>query len=755
MGDESGAFGVRIRAHRLAAGFTQEQLAERAGLSAQAVGALERGDRRFPYRDTVTRLADALNLDKRQRDNLITAARRPRRPQPSTPLRTPRQLPAGPIRFVGRQPELAHVTAELRSPTGVSVHVIVGMGGIGKTSFALQVGHQVADRFPEGQVYVDLRGVASGEPMSPVDAMRRVVGAVGILPDEAPSAVDEAASWYRSALAGRRLLLVLDNASDAAQVTPLLPGAAGCGVIITSRTAMGGLASARQLTLEPLSLAEALDLLTTAAGEARLAAEPSESIEVVRLCGRHPLAVHLAGARLSARPDWPVSHLVQRLATEHGRLDALDMADVSVRASLAVSLDQLTASGARRDIQAASAFLLLGAAGHADFSTVLAGQVLGLPAHEASQVLERLADLHLLQASSPDRYRLHDLLRVFARERAAVLPDHERAAALDRVVDLFAAVAWRGLRLLWSSGMRRTWAEESWTATAPSFQDSTEAFEWLEDHRPHIVTTSAASAGHPHTRKELLARLALGIMPFYLSREYGADWVDICEHALCADVDPLTEALLRMDLGLALTSRASGDHLDALAHMHRSLAMLEQVGTPDHVVTCLTNITHICLVDEDLATGFEYGRRALQACRDMDSVSGEAMALMNLGLLHRAAGDHPQALVALERCVTMFEELNELHRAAAGLQAIGGILRAEGSPTFAAVQLRRSANLSAQVGDPLYQTAALEELGLVHLDVADTGMAATVLNEALSIARKHGLHRKEMSILNHLEKIAS
>jgi transcriptional regulator with XRE-family HTH domain len=294
------SLGALIRGHRLTAGLTQEALAERAGLSSQAVGALERGDRRFPHRETVTRLAEALRLTDDQHAGLVEAARRrgtPRRQAPGPPR--PRQLPPDIAHFTGRAEIVEAVCRGLECSDAVAVWAVAGMGGVGKTALSVHIGHRMAARFPDGQLFLDLRSTAA---LAPREAVGQLLRALGATKEGDAADLDEAAARLRSVLAGRRTLLILDNAASVEQVAPLLPGTAGCAALITSRRTLDALPQARHVRLDVLSDAESLALLAANAGQARVDAEPEAAARIVRYCAGLPLALRLAGARLAARP---------------------------------------------------------------------------------------------------------------------------------------------------------------------------------------------------------------------------------------------------------------------------------------------------------------------------------------------------------------------------------------------------------------------------------------------------------------------
>ncbi|MEV0155145.1 BTAD domain-containing putative transcriptional regulator [Micromonospora sp. NPDC050686] len=355
----------------------------------------------------------------------------------------PAQLPADPADFTGRSREVAALTAALSPvpPAGsVPVQLILGPGGVGKSVLAAHVAHQVATEYPDGQLYADLRGTAD-QPAAAHEILGRFLRAL----DQAstvrlPSSGVERAERYRTLLAGRRVLVVLDNARDERQIRPLLPGSATCGVLVTSRRRLAGLAGSRTVELEVMPPQQAETLLSAVIGSDRATAEPDAVHRVVQFCGGLPLAVRVAGARLANRRSWPVHLLADRLADERHRLDELSAGDQDVRMCIATSYQQL-------DPSARVALRVCGMLGMNDFPSWILAAALDLPPTEAERVLERLVDVHLVDAVAVDqlgqvRYGLHDLVRLYAWEQARVEdPDRVIHGRVLRVVAAWHQIA--------------------------------------------------------------------------------------------------------------------------------------------------------------------------------------------------------------------------------------------------------------------------------------------------------------------------
>jgi DNA-binding SARP family transcriptional activator len=460
----------------------------RSGRQADALGA---------YRELRARLVDELGIEpgpelRQLHQEILTSDRAaategaPAAWVPPSPP-APRQLPADIATFTGRDAECAQLELALGGDRGGAMRVaaVHGAAGIGKSAVAVHVAHALADRFEDGQLYVNLQGAGPGAgSLEPLEVLGRFLRALGVGGGNLPATLDEAAACFRSQVAGRRVLVVLDNARDAEQVEPLLPGSPTCAVLVTSRRMIASPRGAGDLRLGMLAPAEAVALLGRLAGERRLASEREAAAEVARWCGYLPLALRIAAARLASRPRWPVRALADRLANQQRRLDELELPDVGVRASFEVSHRELRDSADRLDREAAAAFGLLGVPDGPDLGVVAAACLLDRPAAGTEPVLERLVDAQLLEAQQPGRYRLHDLLRLYARERtAASLPRDEVAAALDRSLRMYTATAWRTLALLRPGDPRLARSKPRWSEGGLPFANAGAA---LERGRPAV-----------------------------------------------------------------------------------------------------------------------------------------------------------------------------------------------------------------------------------------------------------------------------
>jgi tetratricopeptide (TPR) repeat protein len=632
----------------------------------------------------------------------------------------PAELPPDVTRFAGRQDDLEALLAAVpgRPVPGLGAPVVLGVfgaGGTGKSVLTTRLAHEVAGRYPDGQVFVELRG-ASPEPVDPHEVMRRVLHAFGVAAADVPEDPGARQALYRSVLADRRVLLYLDDAGADEQVRPLLPAARGCLVLVTARPSLLGSGLTAWRDLGALSDEAALAVLRVAvAGHARgtpgaggpgpaadrLAAETEATAEVVRLCGRLPLALGIAGARLRSRPQWRVADLAARLADERRRLDELHAGGNDVRASIASSYAELAPETART-------FRLLSLAGYASFGPGVAGALLGgeEPWRRSEVELERLADAKLVEIAGPRRYRFHDLVRLFAAERlAAEEPEAERRAALRRSLGYY---------------VERT--EEQWRALAsagagddPGIERGSTAPElWFDRTRPAIVAAvrRAAEAGEPATA----IRLAAVAAPYLETRGYPVDLAAVSEVAIAearrtGDRPGLANALrnlgqaerhrsrhdralaafteclaVRRELGddarvaealrrVGDTHRETGRYPEAEDAYQRSIAAYLGLGMTDAAALVESALASTWLLDGRVAEATELIERAVATLRvDERQVPGgraRAWALETLGATRRANGQPEAAEDCHRRSLASFRDRGERYGAACALVNLG------------------------------------------------------------------------------------
>jgi DNA-binding SARP family transcriptional activator/tetratricopeptide (TPR) repeat protein len=660
----------------------------------------------------------------------------------TAPEPVPRQLPPDVASFTGREPELVQLDRALAAAGRdgpVVISAIEGTGGIGKSALAVHAAHRLAGRFPDGQLYVDLHGATAGlQPLAPLEVLGRFLRTLGAEPAAVPADLEEASAAFRSRVAGRRLLVVLDNAVDAAQVRPLLPAAAGCGVLVTSRQLLASLDGATHLHLDTLPAGDATALLGRLAGEQRVAAEPQAAAEVARCCGYLPLALRIAGARLAARPGWPLAALAERLADAQRRLDELEVAEAGVRASYDVSYRQLQASSEALDRAAAEAFGLLGVLDGPELGLPVAARLLESPEEAAERVLERLVDAQLLETPSPGRYRLHDLLRLYAREQAArqrTAP--ERAAALGRVLGLYAATAWHTMRLLRPADLRLARADDRWTSGGLEFADATAALDWLEAERANLLAAIRQAAATPGIPGAIAIQLAHALFGMFSVRSHWQDWVQVNQTALAIARqlgDRAAQAQAQADLGFACCSQSR--YAESVTYTRESLAIRRALGDRLGQGASLNNLGIVYERQGRLEEALACHQEGLAIKRELGDRFGLAISLSNLGEVYERLGRYQEALDALQESLALHQELDDRRGQAFSLGNLGNVHERQGRYQEALACQRESLSIRRELGDRAGQASCLTALGIAHQRQRRHQDALDCLKESLAIRQE-------------------
>ena len=682
-------------------------------------------------------------------------------------LPVPRELPRPPADFTGRGGELATLlgllagggpgdadTATTRPDRPAVISAIDGMGGIGKSALAIQVANQLADHFPDGQLYLNLHGATPGlTPLEPLEALGRLLRALGLDSAQIPAEVEEAAARFRSLAAGRRLLVLLDDARDAEQVRPLLPASRTCAALITSRQAVTTLEGIRAVHLDVLSDQQALELLGRIAGQDRITADPRAAAEVVRRCGRLPLALRIAGARLAARPGWPVRVLAERLADATHRLDELAAGELAVRASFQVSVHTLEQSPDPVDQAAAAAFGLLSLPDGPDLGRAAAARLLDQPESTTQILLERLVDAQLLESRQPDRYQFHDLVRLYARQHAgSQQPEPERLAALTRLVGFYTATAWQAQALLRPGDRRAAATHPQWSDGPQQFLDMLTALAWLETERANLLAAiGQATAGTPAIPAAMVGQLTRALFGFFLVRGYWQDgaWANQTALELARRThDQAAQAHALIDLGAIY--RRLGRYHQALACSQDGLAIFRELGDRDSQAASLTNLgaAHEWLGQHDNAIACH--RESLAIYQEVGDRHGQAHSLSNLGIAHERLGQHDEAVACLQESLTIRRELGARHGQANALTSLGEVYRRVGQYQQAVACLQEGLTIYREVGDRHGQANSLTNLGAVDERLGEHDEAVARLQESLTIFRELGSPYGQAAALHHL-----
>ncbi len=642
----------------------------------------------------------------------------------------PRQLPADVAAFTGRAAELAELGALLRRDLDDRVPpigAIDGVAGVGKSALAVHAAHLVAGSFPDGQLYADL---SDGTPIGVLGWFLRALDVSGAGRYD----VAEAAGRFRAETATRRLLVVLDNATDEAQVRPVLPAGPGCAVLVTSRRVLATLDGVRHVHLRPLAPGESLTLLGRLAGPERVAADPPAARQLVALCGGLPLAVRIAGARLAARPAWPIRTLTGRLADTRRRLDELRAGDLDVRASLLVG-HRLLAAGSEAERTAAAAFGLLGLPDAADLSPPFAERLLA--ATDPMPVLELLVDAQLLESRAPGRYRLHDLLRLLARELAAESwsPD-ELAAALTRSMRWQVATAWNGYAAL-RPGDPRLGTAGDWAEGGTPLGSVRAALDWFERERANLLASAEQAAATDGIPDEIPGQLARALFAFFHIRGHRADWMRLNRTALAVarrTRDTYGEAFAHRDLGAA--HELQGDFGQAMVHLRAGLKLFGQAGDDIGLASCLNGLGTVYYSLGRYGPAAACLSQALAIARRLGDPHSQGVYLNNLGPVYGRLGRYVDALRCLAESGGIFGELGNRRGQAAALTNLGEVHEAAGSLTEALAGYTAGLEVFRELADEAGQAHCLTHLGPVHRGLGRPDQALECLRAALAICER-------------------
>jgi transcriptional regulator with XRE-family HTH domain/tetratricopeptide (TPR) repeat protein len=687
-------FGELLLRYRRATGLTQEELAAKSGMSVRALSNLERGRAGGAQRRSAESLADALGLAGEQRTEFVGAAATARqRGTGGTATHAPRNAVCASLTvvadFIGRERELVRLRAWVRdavdAPSG-SVISIVGPPGIGKTTLAAAATRRLADEFPDGCLALDLRGM-DDRPLPTGTALDRMLRSLGVDASQIPYPVDEQVNLFRSMLVGRRMLVLLDNATDEAQVRPLLAAGQGCVTLITCRRALSGLEGARWLWLAPLAAPHAVELLASIADTMRVRSEPDAARELAELCGNLPLALRIAGNRLARQPHWSVAGLTAQLRDERTRLTALTAGDLQVRSAFAVSYQELSAPAQR-------VFRRLALVPGADFGAELAAVAASTDHADAQQRIEELVNATLVQpAATPGRYQFHDLIRIFARERLeSEEPALERDHAAGVVYSHLLSMATASGRLFDPETEARAGARE-------------EAGAWLEREASNwIAAVSHASTTCRHRELVALARA----MHWFSDANQQYPWVDIFGRGVAA-------------------ARAVGDrHAEAALLNFLGWAQGAFLGDPE-----LQRATH---------------GQALTLAADIGDLREQAWALGYLGSVLTTLGSLVDALDHIQRATARFTELGYWPALNSTRNAEGRILRKLGRHDEALAAHRavladldhRDSELEPSLL-AYHRAVTLAFIGEVKLDLRDWDCAAVTFHEARDLVTARDL----------------
>ncbi|WP_320780176.1 AfsR/SARP family transcriptional regulator [Streptomyces sp. CRN 30] len=706
------------------------------------------------YADTRRLLAEELGVDPRpglqelqrrvlRADPALAEPSGPAAQPASVPVR-PAQLPATVPDFTGRSAFVRQLSDVLVSASGndgrvMAVSAVAGIGGVGKTTLAVHVAHGARSAFPDGQLYVDLQG-AGARPADPETVLGSFLRALGTADSAIPDSLAERAALYRSVLDGRRVLVLLDNARDAAQVRPLLPGTEGCAALVTSRSRMVGLAGAHLVDLDVMSPDEALTLFTRIVGEERVAAEREAALDVVAACGFLPLAIRVAASRLAARRTWTVSVLAAKLADERRRLDELQAGDLAVAATFELGYGQLEPAQAR-------AFRLLGLADGPDISLAAAAAMLDLPADETEDLLESVVDTSLLESAAPGRYRFHDLVRLYARACAErdERPSAGRRAALSRLLDFYLATV-AGVYAVERPGDRLTDHLAPTAHPGLVLTDRHRAQDWL-----YAEAVSLLACVRQSTAPELIGRAVDVLWAAVDLAESGTNSkayeqvASALREAARQAGDPRAEA--RALITLAYAHNVTGRFAQADEEAARARELATEADDPPAVCWSSNILGVIALYQHRHEDGEAHLSHAIESFRACDDRPGVASALCNLSRIHLATGRTGSAVDLARQGTRMYDAMGHALKGANGRYALGLALTQQGSLAEAAARLGEALTVFRDSRQRLWEGMSLFRLAEVDLAAGRTAQAASHAEHALTVLRGIGGDWRRANVL--------
>jgi tetratricopeptide (TPR) repeat protein/transcriptional regulator with XRE-family HTH domain len=745
MADSPRNFAGVLRELRRRAQVTQQELADAAGLSLRTVSDLERGVATTPQKETVRLLADAMGLIGPERTRFETAARgHPLAgPQPAAAAAM-RSLPRDVASFTGRQRELDQLAESAGGVVGI--HAIGGMAGVGKTAFAVHAAHQLADRFPDGQIFLQLYGHTPGQrPADPVDALGSLLLTIGVPAARIPPGLEARTALWRDRVADKRLLLLLDDATNSEQVRPLLPGEGGSLVLVTSRRHLSALDDAIAISLDTLPPDEAAALLVRLAGRPGLTASDRGVQEIIRLCGFLPLAVGMVARQLRHHAAWSAAGRAAELASARDRLELMETENLSVAAAFDLSYATL-APGQQR------LFRCLGLHPGADVDRYAAAALDGTSLSAARRSLEALYDQYLLTEPAPGRYRLHDLIREHARALAGRVDTSEnRDAATARLLDYYQHTAAAADARI----VRRTRpgpvADGRVQAAVPVLAGQEQALAWARAERASLLAClDYAVAANQHDRVVALTAGVSGLL------QHDGPWADaVTRHTAAVQAaqylgDRLGQANSLSDLGDA--RRLVGDFPAAVQAQERALGIYRDLGNRLGQANALYDLGGVLQLTGDYPAAVHSQEEALGIYRDLDNRLGQANSLHHLAIVRRLTGDFPVAISVLQEALGIYRDLDNRLGQANALNLLGDVLAMTGDFPAAVQVLEEALGIHRDLGYRRGQADALNRLGNVLRITGDYPAAARAHEEALGICRDLG---NRLGQGNSLSKLGS
>ncbi|MER7533858.1 tetratricopeptide repeat protein [Streptomyces sp. NPDC097704] len=641
----------------------------------------------------------------------------------------PNTLPRDVASFTGRGSErerlLAAAEDTARGGGVVGIHAVDGMPGIGKTAFAVHIAHRLKEAFPDGQIYLPLHTHTPGTPsLEPSDALTNLLLALGENPQNIPADLSARAGLWRSHLSGRRMLVLLDDARSSAQVEPLLPGTPGSLVLITSRHRLEALADSTPVTLRVLSEDEASRLLVAKAARDDITADDPAIPALAALCGFLPLALQLIAARLRHRPAWTPADVVRDLEAAHSRLDSLVTEGASVTAAFELSYEDLAP-------QARAFFRRLGLLLGDDVDVHAAAALSGMPLGRTRALLEELENRHLLEEPSRGRYRMHDLVREYARTLAAADPAAESATATERLLGYYLDATTEADRYLARYGEPETSREEAALRALPAFDGAEEAMAWLRAERANLRAAVEYAAQHEHPTHAI--RISVAMTEFHRRSGHWLEALALLRIALDAALvtgDVAGQAMAHRDI--ATLEGLQGKYEQAEAGLLTALELCRSVRDRHQEASALHNLARIQCLTGRFGEALGILRQALDRFVDVGDRRGQAVIWIDMGQLQQLGGHCDEAIADLEKALELLGDLDEFMRANA-LTALGDVLKSVGRYADAELRHRQALALFRRLGSVMGQANTLTDLGDVLRLTGAHDEAVDGLREALRL----------------------
>jgi tetratricopeptide (TPR) repeat protein/transcriptional regulator with XRE-family HTH domain len=752
------SFAILLRQLRAEAGLTQEELAEAAGVGLRTVSDLERGAHRTAHQETARLLADALGLAGPVRGLFAAAARgRGEAAEVLAPAAfaaaATRSLPREVANFTGRQAELDRLVDGLDGlGVGggvVGICAVGGMAGVGKTTFAVHAAHRLAGSFPDGQFFLPLHAHTAGQrPVDPADALSSLLLAAGVPAHQIPPGLEARAARWRDHIAGKKVLLLLDDAAGHEQVRPLLPGTAGSLVLVTSRRRLTALEDATVISLDILPPAEAAAMLARLAGRPGLQPGDVAVADITRLCGYLPLGIGMLASQLRHHPARAAADIAAELGKAHNRLALMQAENLSVAAAFGLSYQDLTEGQQRL-------FRWLGLIPGPSFDAYATAALGDITLQATRRGLDELYDQHLISEFAPGRYQLHDLLREHAQTLATADAPADRDAATGRLLDyyLHTALAADERAPTWTTDHDRSPPGQP-PAHSPRLATHEQAAAWMKTELPNLHAAAGYAAATGRTGYAFWIPAAMSDLLLLHGRwDYAAALQETALAATRQASDQPGQAYAWNQLGVA--QHLTGDYPAAAASYQQAIGVCRDVGNRPDLIDALDALGSLQWETGDYKGAAASHREALGLAQSIGDLRGQANALNHLGAVQRLTGDFTGAAASHRQALAMFNDLGHQLGGAWALHDLGAVQQEMGDYPAAAMSLQQALAIFSDLSHQLGEAWALQDLGVVQQQTGDYPAASASFRQALKLFRDFGHRNGEAQALICLGRLSA